>query len=685
MLGQFKQKRSNKNSLVKDRDKKYIESKAIFGATGGMQTSVDPIELKDEKLSYMYNIMIEKNRLKTRHGYTTFGNGLPLPNAIVQTQQFFKYDGTQYLVAFTTKDIYCYNSGTGYWDLVTKNLLIDDCETGWTASANVTATADTTWKRYGSKSAKLAIAAGFTTGLAAYFAVSDSSFAPYTHVHFYIKSSIALAAGDLQLLFDEHAGCVSPSETLDIPAIAANTPTEVEIALATPTGTDDDHIISVGLNVAVDKGACDIYLDDIRVVKCLTGTTSNKFSCESIFNSLTSEMYFVASNGVDNIQFWTGTGNWADLGGTPDKAKIIKNFSNYLILLNCNSGGNAYPQKIGWCVNTKPTDWTGAGSGNNSLASSTGEIMGCEIIQSQLAIFLESSIAMMYLVGGVYAGTNTPIPFEFNENKTIGTGCAARGSIQSLGDTILFLGWDDFYVFDGFSCNPIGSDIIRDFLDTTNPGKLDLIHSHIFEEFGLYVILVASTGSDVVDCCWVYDYVNKKWLGKWKYYNNFASSGFYQSIDAKTIGQLTGTIGSLTWRIGSKDLTSFSTISLFGDYSGYIYQIDNTSTNDNGEKINSYFDTKEYAVKIGQYLRFVEMFLYAVGTTVDILVSVDSGKTFVNKETLTINGDASIPNISYNIDTTSKIIIFRFQNNVLNGWFEIIGWNFRYIEKESEV
>ena len=684
MLGQFKQKRSNKNSLVKDREKKYIEQKIVLDAAGGMQTSVAPMAIKDNKLSYMYNIMIEKNRLKTRHGYIEFGNGLPLPNAIVQTHQYSKYDGTQYLVVFTTKDIYVYNSTTGYWDLVTKNLLIDDCEAAWTGtSVNVTVTASTAWFRYGAKSAKIAIAALNTTGVAAYFDFAAKDLHTYSHLHFYVKSSIDLAAGDIQILLDNTPACASPLETIDIPALTANVPLEVEIALATPAG--DTAIASVGLNIAVDKGACDIYIDDIRAVACLTGDTSNKFSCESIYNSATSEMYFIASNGIDNIQFWTGTGNWADLGGSPDKAKILKNFSNYLILLNCNSGGNAYPQKIGWCVNTKPTDWSGAGSGNNSLASSTGEIMGCEILQSQLVIFLESSIAMMYLVGGIYAGTSTPIPFEFNENKTIGTGCAAKGSIQSLGDTILFLGWDDFYLFDGFSCVGVGSDIIDDFLDTTNPGKLDLIHSHIFEEWGLYTIFVASTSSSEVDSCWVYDYVNKKWLGKWKYANNFASSGFYQSIDAKTIGQLTGTIGSLTWRIGSKALTSFSTISLFGDYNGYVYQIDETVTNDNGTKINSYFDTKEYALNLEQYIRAVEMFLYAVGTTVDVLISTDGGKTFVNKETLTINGDISVPNISREIDTTSKRIMFRFQNNILDGWFEIVGWNFRYIEKESEV
>jgi len=51
---------------------------------------------------------------------------------------------------------------------------ICNCETQWTASANVTATADATFYREGTKSAKISVASGFTTGLGAYFALPST-------------------------------------------------------------------------------------------------------------------------------------------------------------------------------------------------------------------------------------------------------------------------------------------------------------------------------------------------------------------------------------------------------------------------------------------------------------------------------------------------------------------------------
>src|SRR4030065_1552457 len=54
------------------------------------------------------------------------------------------------------------------------NLTVELCETAWTASANVTATASTTRKE-GANSASLAIAAGFTTGKVAYKALAGGA------------------------------------------------------------------------------------------------------------------------------------------------------------------------------------------------------------------------------------------------------------------------------------------------------------------------------------------------------------------------------------------------------------------------------------------------------------------------------------------------------------------------------
>jgi hypothetical protein len=681
MLKMFKQKRVL-SSVGRAQEKEYIKDKVAFGATAGVATVLSPIELPDEKLSYAQNILLLKNKIKSRYGYATFGNGLPLPSPVVDIEQFFKYDGSQYLVIFTTTDAYVYNTGTKYWDLITDNLLVDDTSVNWTAQPYVSSSVVTSWLRYGSSSIKFVIGSGFTGDTIATHTFESQDISVYTHIHLYIKSSVDMEAGDLLLVL---ATVSSAVEVVAFPKLSANVATEAELKLANPSS--DDQIVIIGIQRKVNAGAQTIYINDIRAVNCFTGTTEDRFNCESIFNSLTSEMYFIATNGIDNVKFWTGTGNWADLDGSPNKAKYVKNFYNYLLLLNVTVSPDPFPQRIDWSVNTKPTDWSNAGSGNNSLASSTGKIMGCEIIQGQLAIFLERSIAIMYIVGSVYQGTQTPIPFTFDENKVLEIGCAAAGSIQSLGDTILFLGWDDFYLFDGFSCTPLGNDIIQDFLDSLNASKLTLVHSHIIEELNLYIIFIPTANSEVTDTAWIYDYRQKIFLGVWKFTNNFSCDGYYSATDAKTIGSVLDKIGTVPWRIGSSQLSAYSAINLFGDDDGYIYNMDKLVTSDNGNAIDSYIDTKAYASEMAKFIRLISFFLYGVGTSVDILVSTDDGKTFVQKGNIAFSGNSSTPNKlqGSSIDTTAESLIFRMRNNVLNGWFEIIGWMYRYIEKEKDI
>ncbi len=142
---------------------------------------------------------------------------------------------------------------------------IDDADDVWAAAANVTAATDTTDKKEGAASVELTIAAAFATGLVA---SEDLSAAPvdlsshYT-VRFWIKSSGALAANTLQLLLDNDSNtCASPEETLNIPALAANTWTRVHLKLTNPAGLDG--VDCVGLNAAVDPNAVVVNIDNVE-------------------------------------------------------------------------------------------------------------------------------------------------------------------------------------------------------------------------------------------------------------------------------------------------------------------------------------------------------------------------------------------------------------------------------------
>ena len=134
---------------------------------------------------------------------------------------------------------------------------------------DVTATADTSFKKEGSASLKLVVAAGAGAGdILATEDLTSVDLTDRTELEIWIFSTTALDAGDLQVLLDNTALCASPVETLNIPATTANTWTKHVISLANPY--NDSAIISVGIKMVTDKGAFTLFVDDIKAVKAST-------------------------------------------------------------------------------------------------------------------------------------------------------------------------------------------------------------------------------------------------------------------------------------------------------------------------------------------------------------------------------------------------------------------------------
>jgi hypothetical protein len=143
-------------------------------------------------------------------------------------------------------------------------ILIEDCEDAWNefVAANVTSTADTDCK-VGSHSAKLAVGVDVAAGtLLASEAITALDLSGRKEISLWIKSSVTINANDLRLFLDDNVTCESPLESLFIPALVANTWTKVALTLANPAS--DTAIISVGIQMVVDTGAFNLFIDDVR-------------------------------------------------------------------------------------------------------------------------------------------------------------------------------------------------------------------------------------------------------------------------------------------------------------------------------------------------------------------------------------------------------------------------------------
>ena len=151
-----------------------------------------------------------------------------------------------------------------------KELLSCDSVFDETVDSDFTVSADTEDYKRGSASNKFVIAAGASAGDIATDSITSVNLAKYDYIEFWIKSTVATSAGNLKILLDDSASCASPIETLNVPALTANTWKYCRVALSNPH--TDTAIISVGLEYDSDLGACTVHLDDIKAVKNDTST-----------------------------------------------------------------------------------------------------------------------------------------------------------------------------------------------------------------------------------------------------------------------------------------------------------------------------------------------------------------------------------------------------------------------------
>ena len=149
---------------------------------------------------------------------------------------------------------------------------VADCETAFTASANVTATADTTVFKVGSKSAKIDIAAGLTTGLAAYFATGTLDLSASQILRFWFRQSAGtnIVSGDLSIRLCSDVAGVTAVNTFTVPALpiggSAAGAKDVWVPMTVDLGSAcGASIQSIAIYVDIDRGAQTFYFDDFKV------------------------------------------------------------------------------------------------------------------------------------------------------------------------------------------------------------------------------------------------------------------------------------------------------------------------------------------------------------------------------------------------------------------------------------
>ena len=623
--------------------------KPILAPRGGLRYDIPADIIADTDMGGGQNVFMQEGLIKKRYGYITLGNNLPLAGPIIGIDQFYLFAGTDVLLAVTTKLGYYLASptGTAYWETIMSNEVEDDCETTWTdPGANVTVADDTVDYKVDSTSQKITLTADFATGLAAYRDQSLGDKSAYSFVRLWIKSDIATAAGDIQFLIDDTAGCGSPKETLNVPALVAGTWTLVFLEASAPA-TKMNSIESLGINIATDNGAQVINIDDVRFVKSFGSSVAydadleDMLSADYIRKSTEDDVWWVMSNGVDVPQKCSSTSTPAvsDLGGSPPAARIVIEFKSHLLLMDTTESSLRCPQRVRWSDTANPEEWA---TGNASYV----DLTGADWIQA--AVKFKGDYIVVLKERSIWLGyaTGDSAIFQFDQ-KVTGAGCAAPKTVESLGDEIIFLGWDDVYVFDGIDYLSVGESVRDEIFRSMKPAQIGKCFGVVVEEQKEYWLFVPSTGSDYCDTVWVFNYNLNKWT-KAKPADTMSAFGYFEKQAKKTIGDLVGTIGQQTWRIGDRTTLASAPSTLFGDIDGYVYEYDTMVNNDNGTAIDAWFATKDFnPTNLMERWRLLRIDSYFKGNGLDIEYSLDKGASWTQINSFGASSDIYTPQSAY--------------------------------------
>ncbi len=378
------------------------------------------------------------------------------------------------------------------------------------------------------------------------------------------------------------------------------------------------------------------------------------------FRQLTEDdPWWIVTNGVDEIKKYEGGSSVSDLGGSPPKAKYLIEFKNHLLLLDTTEGGNRNPQRIRWSDTGNAEEWN---TGNSSSQDLTGSdfIQGAAKFRGNfLAVLKERSVWLGYATGD----SNI---FQF-DRKTFGMGCAAPHTIDVINDSVIFLGWDDVYTFNGVQLTPISGSIRTALFGSLNPAQLSRAFGVTVEEQKEYWLFLSTTGT-YPDTAWVYNYELRRWT-QHNYPDNMTNFGFYQVDSTVTFDNLAGTFDARTGRFDDRFFLEAAPTTLLGSNLGEVFEYDASVTEENGTIIDGFFDTKDFNfTSMTQRQRVTRIDVSYVGNGLEVWFSTDKGASWTLATTLSASTDFKRQQV--NIRTSEDWIRFRFRDKSIGGQFQ---------------
>lgn len=615
-----------------------MPTKQVISPSKGMVTNLTPTSLDAGASPYINGCYLNNGEIISDYGYIPFPTpsttqSNQLVGSVMTIKDFTLSSGIEFLLCFTTSYVYNWNTVTMTWDVINQGVIIDSADIAWTGSTNVTTTANNTIFIRGTHSSKNVIASAFTTGVISShnFSSLDLSGSNLTNLSFWIYSPSGLLSDVIRLRISNQntGGTGGIFADYTIPSIKTNTWTHCSILLSSFIASSSAYTpasmtaaLSIALVAHTDPGSITVYIDDIQAVQCFQGTLDNRFSLDAIYDTL------IITNGVDapsqiNSSLVHSTMTLNLPSGNLTTSEIVRAFQDHVLFFNNTENGNSVSRRCTWTNIGTTNDFVDGTSGFQDLTDNTDQIVAVEILsETIMMIYRENSISLCTWVGG-------HTPFRFDPLIT-GYGALSKDSVEFVEGYHVVIDNADVYVTNGTNEVQNIDAPIQQYLYNNLNGQYAARTFTRFSKIDNEVEFWICNNATTPDQGYTFNQINANWYIRSR---NISGFGTYQTQTYLTIGELIGTIAQQNFTFGSQTIKSFFPITLLGDVNGLVYQINKTSTTNNGTSIPSEYHTPDFVLPDtpefeNKFMRVNKFVFDAFGSTVTVQYSIDGGITW---------------------------------------------------------
>lgn len=408
---------------------------------------------------------------------------------------------------------------------------------------------------------------------------------------------------------------------------------------------------------------------------CYAGDADDVWYACFPYDNDTNERIIVCTNGVDIIQTWNATDEFADLTGyTTDRVKFIGFWGSmgyeHVIAANIYDTGTStsFEQTI---YISDAGEIAPNGANYYELLDTNEPITGIVPLGNRLIIYKTTSIS----IADVNPNGGNTDAFYVQQNIIREIGTPSVRTVANIGMYHIFFSGSDIYMFDGHNCNAIGAGNIKYIMTNINKSFSHRSFAFTLPEQNLYCLAIPTGDSEYCNLIIVFNYKTQSWT-YWTFndLNNALlypmSTGTFTRSYAPTWDDL-ATAGwqadEMEHRWSDLKASENFTRIVIGDQDGYLYEYHADYYLDVDNPIISTFTTKDYDLnKQGMDFRLLELILqlqeseYAPTATIRVRASVDFGRNWTAWNTVPLDGLAAYMEKKVHYNALGKQVRFEF-------------------------